>query len=156
MGIKVEIDRRSEGGEIVSREERNSNSGLGFMLGNLAMGFDVYDARAQCGGGRRRYRRCFQIKRPFHGGPHRGFTTLSRASSWLLRTQNRSTWRHRNLETSKIMSEIMTERVPDIVISWQECCRIMYNNSSQNMKISIAFLFPSINTEKIYLIHNPK
>lgn len=26
------------------REERNSNSGLGFMLGNLAMGFDVDDA----------------------------------------------------------------------------------------------------------------
>lgn len=25
------------------REERNSNSGLGFMLGNLAMGFDVND-----------------------------------------------------------------------------------------------------------------
>lgn len=76
-GIEVVVDRRSKGGKIVSGEERNSNSGLGFMLCNLAMGFDVYDARARHGGGRRRYRRCFQIKRPFHGGPRHGFTALS-------------------------------------------------------------------------------
>jgi len=52
------------------------------MLDNLAMGFDVYDARVRRGGGPSRYRRCFQIKRSLYGSPHRGFTTpsASRAS----------------------------------------------------------------------------
>lgn len=74
--IEVVVDIEAKERKSSRGKRRNSNSGLEFMLGNLAMGFDVSDAREGRGGGRRRYRRCFQIKRPFHGGPRRGFIQL--------------------------------------------------------------------------------
>lgn len=76
--IEIMVDRRNKGGKIVSREERNSNSELEFMLGNLAMGFDVYDARARGGGGGDVViGGAFKLSGPSTIAFRRGFTTLS-------------------------------------------------------------------------------
>jgi hypothetical protein len=48
--VEVVMGHRRGGEEAVPREERNSNSGLGFMLGNLAMGFERRRRRSAASG----------------------------------------------------------------------------------------------------------
>lgn len=103
------------------------------------MGFDVYDARVRRGGGRSRYRRCFQIKRSLYGSPRR---VVALQPHPLASVANRSTRRRRNFGTREITGEIIAKRVPIVVISQRYCCT--HNRSLQSLKIYNHILSYSI------------
>lgn len=77
-GNEAEGDGKGGDGNRSSREERNSNSGLEFTLGNLAMGFDVYnDGARDAGVDDVVIEGAFKLSDPSALTlPRRGFTTL--------------------------------------------------------------------------------